>query len=114
LSGVAFLHRLALAARFVMGLVDARGILLVCLYLELTGLNRFVEAAYGSQHKVAVAMEIAVVTFGREEKARLAAGMTPKQISGCEDKTFHLEKYVSNRKADKWTKAMISRPFTAT
>jgi hypothetical protein len=47
-AGVAFLHRLVIAAHFVMGLMGACGIRLVCLYLELTGLNRFVAAAYGS------------------------------------------------------------------
>lgn len=121
-AGVAFLHRLVVAAHFVMGLMGACGIRLVCLYLELTGLSQFVAAAYGSQQKVAMAMEKAVVTFGQEERNRLAANMTPKQITVCEDETFHpeiclvgiepvsnyilLEKYVSNRKSDEWSKAM--------
>lgn len=121
-AGVAFLHRLVLAAHFVMGLLGACGIRLVCLYLELTGLSQFVAAAYGSQQKVAVGMDKAVVAFGREERNRLAAGMTPKQITVCEDETFHpevclvgiepvsnyilLEKYASNRKADEWTQAI--------
>jgi hypothetical protein len=123
-AGVAFLHRLVLAAHFVMGLLGACGIRLVCLYLELTGLDQFVAAAYGSQQKVAVAMEKAVVSFGQAEKTRLAAGMPPKQITVCQDETFHpeiclvgiepvsnyilldAERYVSNRKADEWTKAM--------
>jgi hypothetical protein len=121
-AGVAFLHRLVLAAHFVMGLLGACGIRLVCLYLELTGLSQFVAAAYGSQQTVAVAIEKAVVSFGQAEKVRLAAGMRPKQITVCQDETFHpeiclvgiepvsnyilLEKYVSNRKADEWTKAM--------
>ncbi len=52
-AGVAVLHRLVLAAHFVMGLLGACGIRLVCLYLELTGLSQFVAAAYGSQQKVA-------------------------------------------------------------
>ncbi len=67
-------------------------------------------------------MEKAVVSFGQAEKTRLAAGMLPKQITVCQDETFHpeiclvgiepvsnyilLEKYVSNRKADEWTTAM--------
>ena len=40
--GVAFLHRLVLVAHFVMTLVGPCGIRLVCLFLELSGLDRFV------------------------------------------------------------------------
>ncbi len=43
--GVAFLHRLILAAHLVMTLVGPCGIRLVCLFLELTGLDHFVAAS---------------------------------------------------------------------
>jgi hypothetical protein len=120
--GVAFLHRLVLAAHFVMTLMGPCGVRRVCLFLELTGLAQFVAASYGPQRKVSVAMEEAVVEFGQEEKKRLAAGMKPKQITICEDETFHpavclvaiepvsnlilLEQYADNRKAKTWTKAL--------
>ena len=45
-TGVAFLHRLVLAAHFVMTLVGPCGIRQVCLFLELSGLDRFVAASY--------------------------------------------------------------------
>jgi hypothetical protein len=67
-------------------------------------------------------MEEAVVAFDKEEKKRLAAGMESRQITICEDETFHpaiclvaiepvsnfilLEQYADNRKADTWTGAM--------
>jgi uncharacterized protein YukE len=67
-------------------------------------------------------MEEAVVAFGKEEKKRLAAGMESRQITVCEDETFHpavclvaiepvsnfilLEQYADNRKAKTWTDAM--------
>lgn len=120
--GVAFLHRLVLAAHFVMTLVGPCGIRLVCLFLELSGLAHFVAASYGPQQQVAVALAEAVIAFGQAERQRLAAGMTPKQITVCEDETFHpetclvaiepvsnfilLEKYAADRTADTWTSAI--------
>lgn len=121
-AGVAFLHRLVVAAHFVMTLMGPCGVRVVCLFLELTGLDQFVAASYGPQRKVSVAIEEAVVVFGEEEKKRLAGGMKPKQITVCQDETFHpavclvaiepvsnfilLEQYTDNRKAKTWTKMM--------
>ena len=48
-SGLAFLHRLVLAIHLVCTEVGACGIRLVCLLLQVTGLNRFVGASYGTQ-----------------------------------------------------------------
>ena len=120
--GVAFLHRLVLAAHFVITMVGPCGIRLVCLFLELTGLDRFVAASYGSQQKVSGEMEKAIVTFDLEERKRLAFGMSPKKISICEDETFHpetclvgiepesnfilLEKYAASKKAEEWTTSL--------
>lgn len=120
--GVAFMHRLVLAAQFVITMVGPCGIRLVSLYLELTGLDRFVAASYGAQQKVSSQMEKAIVKFGDDECARLAAGMAPKKVSICEDETFHpetclvgiepvsnfifLEKYAPNRKAEEWTNSL--------
>lgn len=122
LAGVVFLHRLVVAAHFVITLVGSCGIRLVCLFLELTGLGQFVAASYGPHHKVSVALQDAVIAFGQEERERLAENMSPKQITVCEDETFHpqvclvaiepasnfilLERYAENRKAKTWTKMM--------
>ena len=120
--GVAFLHRLVLAAHLVMTLVGPCGIRLVCLFLELTGLDQFVAASYGPQHQVATDLEQAVVAFGQTERHRLADGMRPKEITICEDETFHpetclvaiepvsnfilVEKYAESRTATEWTATM--------
>jgi hypothetical protein len=120
--GTAFLHRLVLAAHFVMTLLGPCGIRLVCVFLELTGLDQFVAASYGSQQKVSVAIEKATVEFGEDEKKSLSAKMTSKQITVCEDETFHpeiclvgiepvsnfilLEKYASSRRSKEWTSSM--------
>jgi hypothetical protein len=121
-AGIAFLHRLVLAAQFVITLVGTGGIRVVCLFLELSGLDQFVAASYGAQQQVTVAMEEAVVEFGQEERERLGKDMQPKQITICEDETFHpaiclvaieavsnfilLEEYAENRRAKAWTGAM--------
>jgi hypothetical protein len=41
--------------------VGACGIRLVCLFLNLTGLNRFVAASYGAQQQITVHIEQAIV-----------------------------------------------------
>ena len=51
-TGLAFLHRLGLAIHLVCVEVGACGMRLVCLLLQLTGLNRFVGTSYGMQPQV--------------------------------------------------------------
>ncbi len=121
-AGVVFLHQLVLAVQFVITLLGGGSIRLVCKFLELSGLDQFVAASYGAQQKVTVAMEKTVVEFGEEERARLAQNMPSRQITTCEDETFHpqiclvsiepvsnfilLEEYADNRQAQTWAKAM--------
>ena len=49
--GLAFLHRIVIAFHLVCVEVGACGIRLVCLFLHLTGLDRFVAASYGAQQQ---------------------------------------------------------------
>jgi hypothetical protein len=121
-AGVVFLHRLVLAAQFVITLVGTGGIRVVCLFLELSGLDQFVAGSYGAQQQVTIAMEEAVVEFGQEEQQRLGKDMKPKPITICEDETFHpaiclvaieavsnfilLEEYAEDRRAKTWTGAL--------
>lgn len=121
-AGVAFLHRLVLAAHFVTTFLGPCGVRLVCTFLELSGLDKFVAASYGTQRGVSVAMEQEIGTFEKEEEIRLGSEMKPKQIVVAQDETFHeqpclvaiepvsgyilLEKYAENRQAETWTAAM--------
>lgn len=121
-AGVAFLHRLVLAAHFVTTFLGPCGVRLVCTFLELSGLDQFVAASYGAQRGVSVAMEQEIVAYEKEEEARLGSEMKPKQIVVAQDETFHerpclvaiepvsgyilLEKYAENRQAKSWTAAM--------
>ena len=120
--GVAFLHRLVVGAHFVITLLGAGGIRLVGQFLELVGLAPFVASSYGAQHPVAVKVEKAVVAFGQAEARRLAVDMPHKQITVCEDETFHpapclvaiepvsnyivVERYADNRQANTWTQTL--------
>jgi hypothetical protein len=105
-----------------MTLLGPCGIRLVCQYFELTGLDRFVASSYGPQRKVSGQIETAAVTFAQAERTRLSTGMSPRQITVCEDETFHpeiclvaiepvsnfilVEHYAESRKAAEWTTAL--------
>jgi hypothetical protein len=86
--GLAFLHRLVIAFHMVCVEVGACGIRLVCLFLNLTGLNRFVAASYGAQQQVNVQIEQAMVAYDQDETARLAPGMPQKDLTVTQDETF--------------------------
>jgi len=86
--GLAFLHRLVVALHLVYTEVGACGIRLVCLFLRITGLDRFVGASYGVQQRVNGRVEEAIVAYRREESARLAHEMPAKDITVAQDETF--------------------------
>jgi Family of unknown function (DUF6399) len=86
--GMAFLHRLVVAFHMVCVEVGACGIRLVCLFLNLTGLNRFVAASYGAQQQINVQIEQAMVVYDQDETARLAKAMPKKDLTVTQDETF--------------------------
>src|SRR5215813_5988068 len=86
--GLAFLHRLVIAFHLVCVEVGACGIRLVCLFLHLTGLDRFVAASYGAQQQVNRQVEQAIVAYGHTETPRLARDMPPKELTVPQDETF--------------------------
>ena len=86
--GLAFLHRLVLAIHLVCCEVGACGIRLVCLLLEITGLDRFVGSSYGTQQQVNRRVEEAIVAYRQHESARLAQEMPQKDITLTQDETF--------------------------
>jgi hypothetical protein len=86
--GLACLHRLVLALHLVCVEMGACGIRLVCLLLQLTGLNRCVGASYGMQHQVNRHVEEAIVAYRRTESTRLAHEMPRKDIMLPQHETF--------------------------
>jgi hypothetical protein len=85
--GLAFLHRIVIAFHLVCVEVGACGIRLVCLFLNLTGLNRFVAASYGAQQQVNFHVAHAMVTSHHDETARLAQDMPQKDLTVTQDET---------------------------
>jgi hypothetical protein len=120
--GVAFLHRLLTAAHLVFVQANDCGIRSFCWFLELSLLDEFVASSYGAQREVARQMESLVDTFGQDENYRLAAAMEPKEITVCQDETFHpqiclvaiepvsdfilLEQYRPQRDTTTWNNSM--------
>jgi Family of unknown function (DUF6399) len=88
-AGLAFLHRLVLAAHLVFCLQGSVGLRLLCLFLRLCRLDRVVAASYGSRQQFAATLEQGVVDFAAEQRSRLAEGMAPKEVALAEDETFH-------------------------
>src|SRR5262252_4669948 len=86
--GLAFLHRLVIACHLTCVEVGACGIRIVCLFLNLTGLDRFVAASYGAQQLVNSQVEHAIVNYRHSETARLAKDMPHKDLTVTQDETF--------------------------
>src|SRR5262249_3562813 len=86
--GLAFVHRLVIAFHLVCVEIGACGMRLVCLFLHLTGLDRFVAASYGAQQQVNRQVEQAIVAYGQTETPRLAKDMPPKDLTVTQDETF--------------------------
>ena len=88
--------------------------------------------SYCAQQKVAANIEKAIEQFGQDERARLAKEMPQREITLCEDETFHpqiclvaiepvsnyliLEEYAAKRDAPTWNAAISEalKPFSIT
>jgi hypothetical protein len=88
-EGVRWLHQLLLAAHFTITLQGGAGVRVVCQFLELSGLSAFVGASYGAHQGLNAALEEALVAVACEQRAALAQGMPHRDLTVCEDETFH-------------------------
>ncbi len=131
-QGLEFLHRFLCALHLVVGQANDGGIRNICWLLELCHLNQFIAVSYGAQQKIAASIEMSIEKFGLEEKSRLAKQMPHREITLCEDETFHpqiclvaiepvsnfliLEVYAANRDAPTWNAAVDEalKPFVVT
>lgn len=121
-EGLVFLRRVVFAAQLVITLLAPGGIRLVCTFLRLSGLDRFVASSYGAQQQQIMKLEQELGIFDDEQRSRLAEGMRKKTITVCQDETFHpqtclvatepvsdfiiVEKYAESRDAETWTETM--------
>jgi hypothetical protein len=86
-AGLAFLHRLVVALHLVYTEVGACGIRLVCLFLQMTGLHRFVGASDGTPHQGNRRGEEAIGASRQEESARLACARPATDIPMAQEET---------------------------
>jgi hypothetical protein len=116
--GQRFLHRLRVAVLVVVTLCGAGGARLASRILMLAGLAPWMGVSPASCQRAARTMTEQVVRFGEAEQERLAPQMPRREISICEDETFHpqtclvamepvsnfilLERYTSGRTAVIW------------
>jgi len=124
-EGLDFLHRLLTAAHLVFVEANDCGLRNLSWFLELSGLDEFIAPSYGAQRAVAEEMESLLIRFGQEEDQRLAAQMPPREITLCEDETFHpqiclvaiepvsnfilVEQYQPQRDAETWQQSTNSK-----
>lgn len=117
-EGLEFLHQLLVALHFGFGFLGPSGLRMIMQVIELAGLGPFIANSFGSHQKFAVAMEREICDFGVEQRQKLAAHMPPKDITACQDETFHpapclvaiepvsnfilLEAYAEGRDAATW------------
>jgi Family of unknown function (DUF6399) len=85
--GLAFVHRLVVGFHLVCVEVGACGMRLACLFLKLTGLERFVAASDGAQQQVNGQVEAAMVADRQTATARLAKDMPRPDITVTQDET---------------------------
>ena len=88
-EGLDLLHRLFTAAHLVFVQACDGGLRNLGWFFELSGLDCFIASSYGAQQAVAEEMESLLIQFGQEEDQRLAATMPSREITLCEDETFH-------------------------
>lgn len=121
-AGARWLPRLVVAIHWVVTLRAGAGVRLVGELLTLSGLSGVVGAAYGSQYAVNIQVQEAVVGQAQELRATLAVDRPPREVTICEDETFHpeiclvaiepvsgfipLEQYAADRTAATWTQAL--------
>jgi hypothetical protein len=124
-EGVDLLHRLLTAAHLVFVQASDCGLRNLDWFLQLSGLNEFIAPSYGAQQAVAEEVESLLVRFGEEEDRRLAALMPLREITLCEDETFHpqiclvaiepvsnfilVEQYQPQRDAQTWQQCTSTR-----
>lgn len=117
-GGLDLLHRVFTAAHLVFVQANDCGLRNLSWFLHLSGLDEFIAPSYGAQQAVAEEMESLLIRFGQEERERLAGQMPRREITLCEDETFHpqiclvaiepvsnfilVEQYQPQRDAETW------------
>lgn len=121
-EGLSFLHRIALAAEFVITQLCGCGLGIVQKFYELSHIDRLVSCSSGSLHKRISTMETNLGNFGSQQQEKLSEHMPTKSVTCALDETFPsgiclvgievksnfilLEKFAEKRDYDTWKNAM--------
>jgi hypothetical protein len=123
-AGLAFLHRLQLAAHLCFNQAGNCGIRLLCECFQLCELSPYLACSHGSQWQFAQRLQTAILDYGQQESERLSSCMSHKTITLAEDETFHpqtclvaiepvsnfilVEQYEEARDALTWTQVVTT------
>ncbi|MBF0315818.1 MAG: hypothetical protein HQK52_20520 [Oligoflexia bacterium] len=131
-QGVAFLHRFTTALHFVFIEHCATGIRNIPIFLELSGLDKYIASSYGTQQQINLSVKKAIIEYAENEREKLAVSMEEKEITTAQDENFAgkapclvaiepvsdfilLEQRAEGRDAETWnttmTKAMQGRDW---
>jgi Family of unknown function (DUF6399) len=88
-EGQELLRRLVLAAHLCFQQAGACGVRPLLAFFEHAGLAPFLALCFGSHQRIASALRGLLLAYGRDQRRALAAGMPARQVSLCEDETFH-------------------------
>ena len=118
-QGVAFLHRMVIAAIFMFTIKNPGGISQISEFLKLAQLDKFMGTSYGSIQKLSVEIQKLLTEFAQNQTEEQIGKADKKEITLCLDETFFsrllclvaiepvsnfifLEKSVENRKTETW------------
>ena len=87
-AGIAFLHRLLIAALLMFHTSGGCGLPVLHNFLMMSMISRFVGSSLGSLHKMSKQIDRLLKEFAESEKGRLGDLMPRRKITGCGDETF--------------------------
>ena len=121
-EGLEFLHRMTLAAEFVITQVCGSGIGAIQTFYELLQLDSLTASSTGALHKRLSIMERNLINYGDQQFDKLGRSMPPKAVTCALDETFPsgiclvgmevesnfilLERFASKRDCETWHEAM--------
>ena len=88
-EGIEFLHRLFVAALFVMNVYGGLGVAMVRRFFTLVHLDTLIACSETTLLRARRTMLGAIGTWGDAQDASLATSMEPKDILACVDENFH-------------------------
>jgi len=91
-AGIAFLHRLLVAALLIFHTSGGCGLPSIHTFLVISTLHGFIGSSLGTLHKISSQIDQLLKEFGESERQRLGALMPNRKITGCGDETFFHEK----------------------